>query len=69
LHSLGAPLVCAGGIGESTGLWEALDCGYAACQLGTRFIASHECRASEAYKQAVINANEADIELPGFRCR
>jgi nitronate monooxygenase len=63
LHGLGAPLVCAGGIGEAAGLWEALDYGYAACQLGTRFIASHECRASAAYKQAVINANEADIVL------
>ena len=63
LHGLDVPLVCAGGIGESAGFWEALDCGYAACQLGTRFIASRECRASEAYKQAVVNANETDIVL------
>lgn len=63
LHGLGVPLVCAGGIGESAGFWEALDCGYTACQLGTRFIASRECRASEAYKLAVVNANETDIVL------
>ncbi len=63
LSVLGVPLVCAGGIGASTDLWQALDYGYAACQLGTRFIASRECRASEAYKQAVVDAEEADIVL------
>ena len=63
LHELGAPLVCAGGIGESGGFWQALDLGYAACQLGTRFIASHECRASDTYKQAVVDAQETDIVL------
>lgn len=63
LHGLGAPLVCAGGVGESQGLWQALDIGYAACQLGTRFIASRECRASTAYKKAVVNAEESDIVL------
>ncbi len=37
--------------------------GYAACQLGTRFIASQDCRASDAYKQAVIDADADDIVL------
>jgi len=63
LHDLGVPLVCAGGVGESGEFWQALDCGYAACQLGTRFIASSECRASVAYKQAVVTAGESDIVL------
>ena len=63
LHDLGAPLVCAGGVGEARDFWQALDNGYAACQLGTRFIASTECRASAVYKQAIINATETDIVL------
>ena len=63
LQDLGVPLVCAGGIGESGDFRSALKSGYAACQLGTRFIASRECRASEAYKQAVIDADESDIVL------
>ena len=63
LHGLGVPLVCAGGIGESRDFWQALDAGYSACQLGTRFIASTECRASDAYKQAVVSAEESDITL------
>ena len=63
LQGLGVPLVCAGGVGDAAGFREALACGYAACQLGTRFIASRECRASDAYKQAVVNADEDDIVL------
>ena len=63
LRTLGAPLVCAGGVGESGEFWQALDTGYAACQLGTRFIASAECRASDVYKQAIIDAGEDDIVL------
>jgi len=41
----------------------ALDIGYSACQLGTRFIASKECQASDVYKQAILNAKESDIVL------
>jgi nitronate monooxygenase len=63
LQGLGAPLVCAGGVGSGDELWQALDQGYAACQLGTRFIASDECRASAVYKQAIIDATEDDIVL------
>jgi len=63
LQPLGVPLVCAGGVGSSGELWQALEQGYAACQLGTRFIASVECRASAAYKQAIIDAGENDIVL------
>ena len=37
--------------------------GYAAVQLGTRFIATPECRASDAYKQAIVAATEDDIVL------
>ena len=63
LHGLGVPLVCAGGIGDAGAFRQALEQGYAACQLGTRFIASRECRASDAYKQAILDAGEADIVL------
>jgi nitronate monooxygenase len=63
LQLLGAPLVCAGGVGGNDELWQALDQGYAACQLGTRFIASEECHASAVYKQAILDADENDIVL------
>ena len=63
LKSLEVPLVCAGGVGDSNGFNQALDIGYAACQLGTRFIASRECLASNSYKQAILDAVETDIVL------
>ncbi len=63
LAHLDLPLVCAGGIGSPHGFASALDLGYAAVQMGTRFIASQECTAHEDYKQAILDAGEADIVL------
>jgi nitronate monooxygenase len=58
---LGLPVVCAGGIGNEGEFLGALAQGYAGVQLGTRFIATLECRASEAYKRAIVEARESDI--------
>jgi nitronate monooxygenase len=63
LADLGLPLVCAGGIGDPAEFVEALRLGYAGAQLGTRFIATIECRAGEAYKRAILEAGEDDIVL------
>ncbi|HYQ71707.1 MAG TPA: nitronate monooxygenase [Gammaproteobacteria bacterium] len=60
---LGKPLVCAGGIGDASRFAEALALGYAGAQLGTRFIATNECRAHDDYKQAIVRAQAADIVL------
>lgn len=58
---LGKPMVCAGGVANGEDVRRMLDLGYAACQLGTRFIASEECRVSDAYKQAIVRAGEEDV--------
>ena len=63
LHDLGLPLVCAGGVGSERGFVEALQMGYGAVQMGTRFIVTEECTASEDYKAAIIKAREEDIVL------
>jgi nitronate monooxygenase len=60
---LGLPVVCAGGIGSPREFVAALRRGYAAAQLGTRFIATPECRAHPRYKQAIIDADERNIVL------
>ncbi len=60
---LGLPVVCAGGIATGAGFAAALRMGYAGVQVGTRFIATPECRASEAYKAAIVAAGEDDIVL------
>lgn len=59
----GVPLVCAGGISSETGFVDALNLGYAGVQMGTRFIATPECRAPEDYKQAILNSTVKDIVL------
>jgi nitronate monooxygenase len=57
------PVLCAGGIGDEQDFVRALALGYAGAQLGTRFIATTECRAGEAYKQAIVRARAEDVVL------
>jgi nitronate monooxygenase len=63
LQDLNVPMICAGGIGGRQSFESALKTGFCAVQLGTRFIASKECRASVVYKQAILNATAKDILL------
>jgi len=63
LAPLGRPVVAAGGVGTAHEFVHLMQLGYAAVQLGTRFIASIECRTSAAYKQAILDAGEDDIVL------
>lgn len=61
LHSLGKPLICAGGISTAEEFQQMLKVGYAGIQMGTRFIATQECTAHADYKQAILKAHESDI--------
>ena len=61
LHDIGIPLVCAGGIGSTSDFQKVLDMGYAGAQLGTRFLATHECKVTNSYKQAIVDSSEEDI--------
>lgn len=63
LAPLGLPLVCAGGVGTPAEFVAALRMGYAGVQMGTRFIATHECTAHPRYKDAIVRAQESDIVL------
>jgi len=63
LAGYGLPLICAGGIGSERDFVEALRMGYAGVQMGTRFIATTECGASETYKRAIVAAQEQDVVL------
>lgn len=58
---LGLPVVCAGGVATPAELVRALAMGYDGVQMGTRFIATEECRASDAYKRALVQAGEDDV--------
>jgi nitronate monooxygenase len=63
LADLGRPLVAAGGIGDAAGFRRALEIGYVGVQMGTRFIATVECKAHPDYKAAICRATSADIVL------
>ena len=63
LSDLGKPLVCAGGIGDEAAYARAMGLGYAACQLGTRFIATEECSVHDSYRRAIVAAGEEDVVL------
>jgi nitronate monooxygenase len=63
LAQLGLPLVCAGGIGDRQAFVDVMQLGYDAVQMGTRFIATRECSASDDYKAAIVRATAADIVL------
>ena len=60
---LDVPVVCAGGISSPEAFRNALAMGYAGVQMGTRFIATNECKSAEPYKKAIVDAVEDDIVL------
>lgn len=63
LKKLSLPCICAGGVGNKIDFLDALNMGYLGVQVGTRFIASQESKASQAYKQAIVDSDEEDIVL------
>ena len=63
LAEFGVPLICAGGVGDEDDFVRALHSGYDGVQMGTRFIATTECHATDGYKRAVVEARESDIVL------
>ena len=63
LGGFGLPLVCAGGIGCAADYRAVMDMGYAAAQLGTRFIASTECDVHPDYKAAILAARAGDVVM------
>ncbi|MCC8153066.1 MAG: nitronate monooxygenase [Tannerellaceae bacterium] len=57
------PVIAAGGIYSGEDIKRMIDLGASGVQLGTRFVTTTECDASEAFKKSYINAEEKDIEI------
>ena len=57
------PVAVAGGVYERKDMEHYLEMGASAVQVATRFVTTYECDASEAYKQAYINAKKEDIVI------
>jgi len=60
-QQLSVPIISAGCISGGRQMAAAMSLGAALVYMGTRFIASTECAASEKYKQSVINGRPEDI--------
>ncbi|WP_303867498.1 nitronate monooxygenase family protein [Acetobacterium wieringae] len=57
------PLIAGGGITTAADVRETLAAGADAVQIGSRFVATNECDASQAFKEAMVNATASDIEV------
>jgi nitronate monooxygenase len=57
------PLIAAGGIYTGGDIKNIMKLGASGVQMGTRFVTTHECDASPAFKQAYIDAEEQEIEI------
>ncbi|MFC6973703.1 NAD(P)H-dependent flavin oxidoreductase [Halomicroarcula sp. GCM10025709] len=57
------PVVAAGGIGDGRGLAAVLALGADGAWLGTRFVATRESGAHDAYRGALVDASETDTRV------
>jgi nitronate monooxygenase len=57
------PVIVAGGVYSGGDVFKFMKMGAAGVQMGTRFVATHECDASLQFKQTYINCNEDDLAI------
>jgi len=63
VESVSIPVIAAGGVVTGADIRAALDGGAAGVQMGTRFAATVESSASDAFKQMYVDATDEDIVL------
>jgi len=57
------PVIAAGGIFTGADIYKFLSLGAKGVQMGTRFVATHECDASDEFKQAYVNCDQNDLTI------
>jgi len=57
------PVISAGGIYTGEDIHRFLELGAAGVQMGTRFVATHECDADEGFKQVYVDATKEDMVI------
>jgi enoyl-[acyl-carrier protein] reductase II len=59
------PVVAAGGIADARGFVAALALGAEGVQMGTRFVATHECVAHQRFKDGIVEAADTGTSITG----
>ncbi len=57
------PVIAAGGVFTGTDIHNLFKLGASGVQMGTRFVATHECDADIRFKEAYVSCREEDIEI------
>lgn len=57
------PVIAAGGVWDHEDIIRMMELGAAAVQMGTRFIGTKECDASQTFKEVILGAKADDIKL------
>lgn len=57
------PVIMAGGVFDYGDVKHAFQLGAEGVQVASRFVATYECDASDAYKQAYLQAKEEDVQI------
>jgi nitronate monooxygenase len=57
------PVIAAGGIYTGGDMWNFMDIGVGGIQMGTRFVATHECDADISFKRMYIDAKAEDVVI------
>lgn len=65
VDAVSVPVVAAGGIADARGLVAALALGAEGVQIGTRFVATHECIAHQNFKDEVVKAIDTGTVITG----
>lgn len=62
-HNKKIPVIAGGGITSGKRMHEILNLGASAVQLGSSFIATKECDASDKFKEAIVSSDKNNIRL------
>lgn len=65
VDAVAIPVVAAGGIGDARGFVAALALGAEGVQMGTRFVATHECVAHQNFKDGIVKATDTGTVITG----
>ncbi|HJA75279.1 MAG TPA: nitronate monooxygenase [Candidatus Desulfovibrio gallistercoris] len=57
------PVIAAGGIYNGADIDKFLHLGASGVQMGTRFVATHECDADQRFKESYLAATDADVTI------